>query len=289
MIRSLFLPRNGQDILRLTRLGIRMVATYLGFGCGPDFMIIGAQKAGTTSLYKYISDLGDNFVAPQQKELYFFTENYSKGLAYYKAKFPLFRKPGDLTGEATPDYLLYPNAPSRIKKHFPDVRIVVILRDPALRAYSQYQFQNGTDRTHAYDPLSFNDAVSCEPERYTAEDIDQFNENFKYYSYMARGRYADQLTRWFKLFPRNRIWIMELNELRQNPEKEINGLFKFLGLRRKQRGGYQFQAANKGPGKKSEPATEQNLRQVFDMENRKLFRLLGKRFNWPGPEDEAGR
>ena len=222
-------------MIRKVRLALRYAAAAAGLGRGPDFLIIGAQKAGTTALYRAIAEQAANFAPPEQKELYFFTENYHRGLAYYAAKLPLFRPRGVRTGEATPDYLLYPRAPERVARDYPGVRIVVLLREPVARAHSQYRFQNGTDRTRAFDPLPFREAVAREPERYTEADQEAFGEAYKYLSYCARSRYAEQLRRWLAAFPREQVHILELGELQADPAGELDRLFAFLGLRSEER------------------------------------------------------
>ncbi|MEZ8723971.1 sulfotransferase domain-containing protein, partial [Vibrio pomeroyi] len=152
----------------------------LSFGSEPDFFIVGAQKCGTTSLYYYIEKYALNFRTPIDKELYFFSENYHKGLNYYRAKFPIF-KFNKLTGEATPDYIYYHRAPDLIKKDFPNSKIVIVLRDPAERAYSQYNHQNFTRKTIGYDPLSFSKAIREGRDRFHISPKSDFFHEYKYY------------------------------------------------------------------------------------------------------------
>jgi hypothetical protein len=272
------------NIKNFLNRAFKMLSSILCLRKSPDFFIIGAQKSGTTSIFKYISDLATNFKEPERKELYFFTEHYHKGMFYYKSKFPLIFGRKFITGEATPDYLLFPGAPQRIYKHFPKAKIVIILRNPSERAYSQYTFQNNSDKTRAYDPLSFEEAIELEQsgERYHQKDKDSFSYNYKYYSYIARGMYYDQIQRWLLHYPKEQLLVVELGELNDDPKKQVARIFDFIGAENKSLESYEFKPANSSPNKdkKLSTATKQNLNKLYKSENEKLFKLVDKRFDW---------
>mgnify|MGYP006439820863 CR=1 FL=1 len=121
----------------------------------PNFIIVGAQKAGTTSLFRYLTSHPQIKAPFKTKEIHFFDggleseDNYKKGLKWYKSHFPLKSKMyNKLTYEASPLYLFHPCAPKRIKKDIPDVKIIILLRNPVERSISHYfhELRKGRER-----------------------------------------------------------------------------------------------------------------------------------------------
>src|SRR5690348_6863383 len=112
----------------------------------PDFLVIGTQRGGTTSLYHYLQ--AHESIAPSSiKEIHFFDRKYARGLAWYRGHFPTgaekwyaqrLRRQAFVTGEASPVYLFHPHVPARVKQALPAVKLIVLLRNPVDRAYSQY-------------------------------------------------------------------------------------------------------------------------------------------------------
>jgi hypothetical protein len=191
-----------RSALQAARLWRRLTA---GRRTLPAFIIIGAQKAGTTSLYKYLRQ-HPNIVPALKKEVKFFDCNYDLGLDWYRSHFPYHSKLNGqkMTGEASPHYLFHPLAARRIANVLPEVKLIALLRNPVERAYSHYQLNVRRGR----EPLSFEQAIDKEEERLqgmrekilAGEDIPLYN--FLHYSYLAKGIYADQLQYWFAQFPR---------------------------------------------------------------------------------------
>ena len=103
----------------------------------PDFVIIGAQKSGTSSLYDFVVQ-HPAILPAAKKELHYFSLGYKKGEYWYRLRFPIRASQKLLSGEASPIYLFYPMVPGRMKKLLPDVKLIVILRNPVDRAYSHY-------------------------------------------------------------------------------------------------------------------------------------------------------
>src|SRR5947209_14940507 len=181
----------------------------------PDFLIIGTQRGGTTSLYHYLQT--HPCIAPATiKEVHFFDRRFHKGLAWYRGHFPTwiekyyaqrFRCRTFLTGEASPSYLFHPHAPGRIAKVLPHVKLIVLLRNPVDRAYSQYYHVV----EHSYGTLSFEEAVRDEEERIAKERARVLEDGrydsyaFRHLSYLSRGIYIDQLQVWMSLFPREQF------------------------------------------------------------------------------------
>lgn len=189
----------------------RLTASKRGL---PDFLIIGAMRAGTTSLHSYINQHPQ--VAPAlRKEIHFFDRNFHKGLGWYRAHFPCCRAPNILTGEDTPYYLFHPAAPRRIMETLPTVTLIAILRHPVNRAYSHYWQKIRRGR----ETLSFVDALAAEDGRLQGEterlrdDPGHHSFNHNHFAYRARGRYAEQLERWFDLVPRDRLLVVSGEEL----------------------------------------------------------------------------
>src|SRR5438874_1739426 len=184
----------------------------------PDFIIIGTQKGGTTSLYRYLIE--HPCIAPIYiKEPHFFDIYFYKGLQWYRAHFPTtvgkyyarhIQKHDLITGEASPYYLFHPQAARRVAKTLPKARLIVLLRNPIDRAYSQYQHQT---RQRGVEPLTFEEALECEEKRLAGEEEKLLKDdkycsfNHRHYSYLARSKYIEQLPTWMSIFPKEQFLI----------------------------------------------------------------------------------
>jgi hypothetical protein len=199
-----------------------------GLGSDPDFFILGAQKAGTTSLFNYLINLGVNFKPPKNKELYFFSEYYNLGMKFYRSNFPIFKRNSQITGEATPDYLFFHKCPKLLHQEYPKAKLIIILRDPVLRAFSQYNHQNFTNKTRAYDPVSFGDAIRREEARFCVQDESSFFYEYKYFSYKKRGLYEEQIRRWLEFFDIDQMMFLDISELK-SPEM-VKQVCDFLNI-----------------------------------------------------------
>ncbi|MGZ9225178.1 MAG: sulfotransferase family protein [Anaerolineales bacterium] len=164
----------------------------------PDFIIIGAQKAGTTSLHAYLSQ-HPQFLKPYEKEVHFFDggldpdlDNYKKGQAWYRAHFP-FRRNGSASRvfEASPLYIFNPLVPDRMFDLLPEVKIVAILRHPTERAISHYFHE----KQRGYESLPIMEALLEEERRMEAalQSKDYKNYSFIHHSYTSRGHYKEKL------------------------------------------------------------------------------------------------
>src|SRR4051794_17739526 len=185
----------------------------------PDFVIIGAAKCGTTSLYSYLC--GHPLVLQATtKEVHFVDRerNFARGERWYRAWFPpvstLERTARDhgadraICGEATPNYLSHPDAADRLHGVVPGAKLIVLLREPGERAWSQFRWST----RWSDESLDFLDALAAEPRRLrdgfammrTSEERDRFIT----YSYAMRGRYADQLEWWLARYPAEQLLIL---------------------------------------------------------------------------------
>lgn len=175
----------------------------------PNFIVLGAQKAGTTSIFNQLSEHPQVFMPV--KEISFFTdeEMYRLGIDRYAAFFDGWN--GErAVGEATPNYLASPSAPERIGKHLPDLRMIACLRDPVERAYSAFRMQvfNGAELPDA----SFPEAVRRVP------------------GYMDNSRYAEQLSRYFRVFPKEQLLVTWFDDLENRPVAFYDAICRFLEI-----------------------------------------------------------
>ncbi|MBO7447902.1 sulfotransferase domain-containing protein [bacterium] len=254
----------------------------------PSFIIIGAQRCGTTSLYDYLSHHPQIIPSPV-KELFYFDDYYTRPIEWYKSFFPTKKEQEKLerdlvasviTGEASPSYFFHPYAAKRIKETLPQIKLILVLRDPIERAYSHYNHIKRLNR----EPLSFEEAIEKEQERITP-DIEKLAKDEFYkadqrrdYSYLTRGYYAKQLKEWFKHFPKEQLLIVQSEEFYRETPKVYNEIVEYLGLN-----SYTlptFEAKNALKYAKMAPETKEKLKAYFAPKNEELYELLGKRFDW---------
>jgi len=259
----------------------------------PDFLVLGGQRCGSTSLYDMLCGHPD--VAPaSHKEPHFFDNNHLRGEEFYRRLFPLQlqmrareRRQGRraVTGEATTYYLAHPAVPARVRALLPDVRLIAILRDPVDRAYSHYQLSVREGR----EPLSFEEALAAEPDRLAGEherliaDPSYRGVAHRFFSYRSRGRYIDQLERWWAEFPREQLLVLRSEDMFEDPRIVYDQLVTFLGLdpdadRRT------FRARNRVSYDAMRPETRAELRGYFADPNLALEQRTGRAFNWQAPE-----
>lgn len=247
----------------------------------PQLLIIGAQKAGTTSLYRYLLE-HPSIVAGKRKEVRYFNARYELGLGWYRSAFPLGRggtadadASGRITLDASTGYLPHPRAPKRVARDLPGAILVVLLRDPVDRAWSHYRHSV----REGHEALSFRDAVAAEESR-----LEPYYEalragrppgrEYSYFSYVSRGRYADQLERWFAAIDRSRFLIETSEALFARPEQVTNDVLAFLGLEPVALSNPR--AHNAGArGERMAPGDRAALEAIFAPHNQRLYRLLG--------------
>jgi hypothetical protein len=255
----------------------------------PDYLIIGAQRSGTTSLYKYLAQhpaIGAAFLG---KGAHFFDTNYTSDLDSYRAHFPTrtykwwvkARRGLDLvTGEGSPYYLTHPHAPQRIAEALPEAKLIVLLRDPVERAYSHYQHE----LARGFETLSFEEAIEREPERVAGElermRVDPSYNSFSYqhHTYLARGRYAEQLEVWYALFPVQQILVLPSEELFAEPDRTYRRVLEFLGVPPVSLPRYE--TFNPHHYSDMNEATRRRLVAYFTEPNMHLYELLGVDFGW---------
>lgn len=279
-----FLPHAPQ-LSRVVRLGRWLTA---GWRLMPDFLIIGAQRCGTTSLFRHLV-MHPCVAPPLTKEIHFFDYNFDSGLRWYRAHFPLLgrrilaRRRGQplVTGEASPYYLLHPLAPERVRRLLPDVKLIVLLRNPVDRAYSQYHH----NLAKGVEPLSFEAAIDAErsrvegeSERTAAGDGRYVSVSHRKHSYLLRGIYVDQFRAWMTHFPPHHWLVLRSEDFYADPGAVLRQVLAHLGLPDWQppefpRHGRQDYAV-------LEAATRRRLLEFFEPHNQRLYEHLGRDFEW---------
>jgi hypothetical protein len=246
----------------------------------PDFLIIGAQKAGTTALYAYLRR-HPAITGPSWKEVSYFDRHYERGEAWYRGNFPnRVRARGKLVGEASPSYIFHPLGPERVKALVPEARLVALVRNPVERALSHYHHEVALGR----EPLSFEDALDAEEERLRGEeerlaaDSSYFSRPWWSHAYKARGRYAEQLERWLAVFPRERLLILPSEDLGGEPERTHARVLDFLGAAPHRLDAYPRVYEREYEAMSAE--TRKRLAAEFEAPNRRLYELVGRDLGW---------
>ena len=246
---------------------------------GPDFIILGAQKAGTTSLFSWLG-AHPRVRPPQRKEIHFFATHFVNGLPWYQAQFPP-PEPGTWTGEASPYTLYHPLAAERLAATYPHARLIVLLRNPIDRALSHYHHVCRSGMEH----LDFATAISLEGLRLEGEedklrrDARYVSLNHRRFSYLSRGLYARQLRHWLRFFPRTQLHLLLFEDLVRDPAAALQSVEDFVGLPRWQPDA--FPAENTG-GRypPMPPPLRAALADFFREPNARIAEILGRDPGW---------
>lgn len=266
----------------------------------PDFIILGTQRGGTTSLYHYLTEYAGVFSA-MHKEVHFFDDHFSAGLRWYRAQFPTLlqkyyadrvQKQRFVTGESSPYYLFHPHVPKRVLNSIPEVKLIVLLRNPIDRAYSHHWLS-----VHeGHETLPFEKALKCEEERLAGEEEKMLEHegyesyNHKHYTYLSRGIYVDQLRRWVGTFPKEQFLIVKSEDLYSDPAAITRQCLEFLGIpasrldtakefkqyREPTPGGHK----NREKPPRMDAALRKTLVEYFKPHNARLYEYLGRDFEW---------
>ncbi len=187
----------------------------------PNFLVLGTQKGGTTSLQKLLMQHPQIFL-PTCKEVQYFTLNAEKPVSWYSDHYRNAKK-GQLLGDITPYYLFHPKAATQIQALIPKARLIVLLRDPVERALSQYFHA----KRHGFETLNLEDAFDAEEKRIASGD--PFNH--QKHSYISRSLYIKQLSRFEAVFPKEQILILSSEEFFNNTEKIWRKILSFIGAK----------------------------------------------------------
>jgi hypothetical protein len=237
----------------------------------PDFIVIGFPKCGTTSLYEYLvghPSIGSAF----GKETFFFDHHHKKGLFWYRAYFPTFIHrlfdSAFICGEATAAYSTHPETYKRIFDANPKARIIVLLRNPVERAYSNYRHLARLGHERSFEQTIDDNLEGKRYERHTT-----------FHDILASGAYAGYLEKLFGVFPRGQVLVLSSDEFFTDPDATVKKCFSFLGVRMLSL--KEYRKFNPG-GRKKEMGQEarEKLERFYRPHNKRLYELLGRDFGW---------
>ncbi len=207
----------------------------------PDFLIVGAQRCGTTTLFRTLVQHPAVMPPTLRKGVHYFDLAYENDLSWYRGRFPTLAQRDErsqqvgrraLVGESSPYYMWHPLAPARIAHDLPDIRILVALRDPVERAYSAYAHELARD----YETEPFVTALELEPRRLAgAEQALQASRGARHFAhqhqaYVTRGQYIDQLELLERELGRDRMLVIDAQDFWTEPEEQWTDVLDFLGL-----------------------------------------------------------
>lgn len=250
----------------------------------PDAIIIGAQKAASTSLFNYLVQ-HPRVRPPSKKEIGYFDSRVHLGEAWYRRHFPLaWPLPGDpyLTLEASTGYFDHPKTAERIARTLPSVKLIALVRNPIDRAWSHYQHSVRLGKETA----PFEQALALEDERLA--DLVRRLEQGEYlyagalnvHGYRRRGCYAELLSPWFAHFQDDRLLLVPTDDLQTKPAETMARVTAFLALPPHT---YDLSAwhnrSDRAPATMA-PATREELRRYYAPHNRALYELLGRDLGW---------
>jgi hypothetical protein len=275
--------RRAADALRL--VADALTGTRRGL---PAIILAGGMRCGTTSLFDCLKDHPQ--VSPsRRKEVHFFDLQFGRGTGWYRRQFAPLRRLPDGTDtrpfESSPYYIFHPAVPARVREVAPDTKIVFLLRDPVERAVSHFR-KNVRD---GREPLPFAAALAAEDERLagTTErllaDPRHTSPAHQYFSYKARGCYADQLLRWREHFPTSQLLALDAGRMFADPAAVLAELLAFLALDPWQPAAFEVRNASRTTPP-DDAAAIRGLEAFFDPHQRRLRDLIG----WcPGREVAA--
>jgi hypothetical protein len=246
----------------------------------PTFLIVGAKRSGSTSLFEYVSSHPGVSPCHVKKGTHYFDVNFGRGWGWFRSSFPV-AVPGKITGEASPYYMFHPLAATRIAAALPEARLIAVLRDPVTRAHSHYQYE----RRRGFEDLSLDEALDREEERLAGEaermvaDPTYASFEHRHHAYLARGRYAEQLEAIRGLFPAERLLVVQSEAMFADPNAAIGRVWDFLGLPQHTLG--QVQAFKAGSYDSMPERALARLGAYYAEPNERLYALPGINFRWP--------
>jgi hypothetical protein len=297
-------PRRHQVMLRdvVRRYGV----VTAGHRPLPDYLIVGTKKGGTTSLINWLTrhpNVLRMFPSAQRlKSAHYFDINFSRGERWYRSHFATAaarrRRAAAvdgpvIVGEASPYYMFHPAAVDRAHDTVPRARIIVLLRDPVSRAYSNYWDR----RVAGAETLeTFEQALEAEAERLASVDQEALRHDPGYYSfhhdnhsYLARGRYIEHLGPWLERFPREQMLVMCTEEMAADPLAALRQVEHFLGL--PTFAGVPLSRYNEGPRPRAQmrPGTYRRLADYYRPHNAALYDAIGRDLRWEARYPPVGR
>ena len=240
----------------------------------PNFIIIGAAKCGTSSLFSYLQQ-HPQVLLPYKKEIDFFNKHFDKGIDWYLAHFPVITDYENfITGEATTNYLFNSGVERRIYDACPDVKIIIMLRNPVNRTISDYyHFVN-----RGLETRSLKTIIGTSKKLLNKFKLAESEYVINGFDYISRSVYFNQIFRWMKIFPSSNILILNSDSFFENSASIMNNIWQFLQL-----DCYScptYIKYNVGTYPLVAYEIKQELEKLFKPYNQKLEEYLGKKFNW---------
>lgn len=222
-------------------------------------------------------------VPASTKEIHFFDNFYDKGLEWYESNFgSMITNESDaakkITGESSPYYIFHPLVPSRVKSLVPNVKLILLLRNPVDRAISHYYHEVSM----GIETLSLDDAIRSEEKRMEGQyDIvmnGQYSFNHQHFSYLSRGIYVDQIKRWLDTFPKERFKIIKSEDFFSTPSKIMSEISDFLGMENYPH--LKYEKYNIGDYVQPDIKIQKYLMEYFKPHNERLYSFLDRNFDW---------
>jgi hypothetical protein len=252
----------------------------------PSFIIAGAQRAGTTTLYRVLSEHPAVARPTASKGIGYFDLQYAKGPRWYRGHFPLAwparRKhgPDAATFESSGYYLFHPLAASRIAHDLPEVKVVVMVREPVERAYSAHRHE----LARGFETEEFERAIELEEERTAGEaerivaDPSYRSLHHRHHSYLARSRYSEQIDRLIDELGRDRVYVVDADVFFADPVEEFERLRSWLGLPAWRPG--KVEQWNAQPRTPMSPELRERLDRYFEPYDARLAEQMGRPPSW---------
>jgi hypothetical protein len=255
----------------------------------PDLVLAGAQRSGTTALTEALYRLPMVERPRRGKGSHYFSYNYHRGWQWFQSQFPtelwasgVERRHGRplFCFDACPYYLFHPFAVERMAQALPQLKVLVMLRDPVRRAESHFHHSV----SNGHETLGFEEALAREPERLAGEadrmqaDWSYWSESHEHHSYASKGMYADQLERLFHHYSREQVMVIQSEAFYRDPDPVLNRVTSWLGLpevglaQGDERNGHRYE--------RMDEAMREQLVELYRQPNERLFALLGERYDW---------
>lgn len=250
----------------------------------PEVVIVGAQRSGTTTLFRLLSEHPQVVRPTMSKGMAYFDLNYHRGPRWYRGRFPLrrpsLRRGRRLTFESSGYYMFHPLAAARIARDLPGAKVVVMLRNPVDRAYSAHRHE----LRRGFESEPFEEALALEPARLEGEaerlaaDPEHRSHDHQHHAYLSRGEYAPQIERLFSTVGRERTYVVDADEFFADQAGEFAALCQWLDIAEPPPA--PDQAWNAQPREPLPDGLRERLMRHFEPHDRALTELLGRRPSW---------
>lgn len=251
----------------------------------PDYLLIGAKRSGTTAMHRWL--LAHPQVRPafptakNIKGVHYFDRRPWRSTRWYRSHFPLRR--GDcVVGEASPYYLYHPRAAERAARVVPAAKLLVLLREPAARAWSHYrdELKNGREDRSFAEAVELEHERTAHEERRLLDDDRAVSSAFEHHTYVRQGFYAEHLRRWLQHYALTQLCVLRSEDVFADPGAAYRRVTDFLGLRPVDLATYGRENASPDPASGSDQRTYDDLRRLFQPHEHELASLLSFPIGW---------